>query len=200
MIVILIVLLKPKPSTQAGKDSNVPTVTNTTTTKPSSSNKETTSTRTTLLAKKESFSCDGVYESTAQIKETIDNKLNRNDFTISFDFNSATDGSGSARINNILTLDSFYRSLGLAMKNKTIHVTVNNQRQDIDTGIPIKPGEWQHVDLSYTNGQITINGKEYQVGALNGPGNNVLSTNNYSNGQAFKGNIRNLVVSTKINE
>ena len=199
LIVLLIVLLKPKPSIQANKDTEVPTVTNTTTTRPASSNRK-PSARTTLLAKNESYFCDGVYDSSAQIKETLGNKLNRNDFTISFDFNSATDGSESARINNILTLDSFYRSLGLAMKNKTIHVTVNNQRQDIDTGIPIKPGEWQHVDLSFTNGQITINGKEYQVGTLNGPGDNVLSTNNYSNGQAFKGNIRNLVVSTKVNE
>jgi hypothetical protein len=169
----------------------------TTVTRPSSNSvRRPTVTRTVLLMKDGAVSCDGVYDSSAQLKETLDSKLNRSDFAISFDFNSATDGSGSGKTDNILTFDSSYRALGLTMRNKTIHITVNNQRQVIDTGIPIRPGEWQHVDLAYKNGKITINGKEYQVQALNGPGNNVLSTNNYSNGHCFKGIIRNLLVST----
>lgn len=159
-----------------------------------------TSTRTTILTKNGTFSCDGVYNSSAQLKETLDSKLNRSDFTISFDFNSATDGSGSSNTDNILTFDSSRRVLGLIMKNKTIHITVNNQQRVIDTGIHITPGEWQHVRLAYCNGKITINGKEYQVEALNGPGDNVLSTNNYGNGHSFIGSIRNLVVSTMANQ
>lgn len=204
LIVLLIAFTHPKSSkTPDGTD---PSTSTSTTSSTSSANNSTnngtnnsdfrtpTSTRRVLLTKNDLVHCDGVYRSPSQINETIGSELNRKDFDIRLDFRSPSDGTVSP--NNIITFDSSYRSLGLKIQNKTIHVTVNNQKKDIDTGIPVTPGEWQSVKLAYKDGKVTVNGKEYEVGELNGPGNNTLSSNNFSNGQCFAGDIRNLSVST----
>ena len=147
---------------------------------------------TIILSKPESVYSDGVYMSSSRLHEDLGKQFNRNCFELSFDFKN---DPGPNNSNNILTFDTSYRALGLIMrKDNTICVTINNAEKTFDTPVSFKPGEWTHIKLIYDNGRLTINDHVLQVGTLNGPGNNILSTNNFSNGSSFKGTIRNLIV------
>ena len=148
---------------------------------------------TVILSKPEVVECDGVYQSDARLHVDLGKKLDRNHYGISFDFKCA---SAASKNDTILVLDTAYRSLGLVLKSGNIGISVVNGVATHITPISFKLGVWQHVDLVFNDGEITLNGHVYTPGPLNGPGNNILSSNNFSNGHCFKGQIRNLVVRT----
>ena len=144
-------------------------------------------------------SCNGVYgEGAVGLDVNLGSQFNRKYFEISFDyFISATD-KDSARNDNIITFDSSYRALGLIMKEGSIFVTTNNGSKYFDAGIRYKKGKWEHINLILIDGDLVINSKLIKVGDIKwSPSNNILSSRNFSNGHAFKGQIRNLIVKTK---
>ena len=128
----------------------------------------------------------------------LGSQFNRNCFEVSFDcFISATD-KDSVRNDNIITFESSYRALGLIMREGSIFVTTNNGSKLFDSGIRYKKGELEHINLILIDGDLVINSKLIKVGDIKwSPSNNTLSSRNFSNGHAFKGQFRNLVVKTK---
>lgn len=153
-----------------------------------------------VFEKPEDVHCNGVYGNDAVgLEVTLNNKFDRNCFTLSFDFLPDFSESNEQKNGNILTLDSSYRALSLILYGGTIRVKTNNSRNEFDTAIPYSINQWQHIDMSYDEGILTVNGKVFQVGRLNSR-NNVLSNRNYSNGAAFKGHIRGLVVKSRKTE
>ena len=144
-------------------------------------------------------SCNGVYgEGAVGLDVNLGSQFNRKCFEISFDyFISATD-KDSVRNDNIITFDSSYRALGLIMKDGSIFVTTNNGSKYFDAGIRYKKGKWEHINLILIDGDLVINSKLIKVGDIKwSPSNNILSSRNFSNGHAFKGQIKNLVVRSK---
>lgn len=152
-----------------------------------------------VVVKQGTTSCNGVYgEGSVGLDVNLGSQFNRKCFEISFDyFISATD-KDSVRNNSIITFDSSYRALGLIMKEGSIFVTTNNGRMAFDSGIRFKKETWEHVNLILIDGDLVINSKLIKVGDIKwSPSNNTLSSRNFSNGHAFKGQFRNLVVKTK---
>ena len=203
-IILLIILLKPKSTSTTGQNTSTgngttttATTSNTSTTSNSNTNTTTPSNTSTassqvIFSHPAVINCDGVYMSNTRLHENLGSQLDRDCFEISFDFNSTP---GKSDNDNIIVLDTRYRSLALVLKdNNTICVRTNNGSNSFDTPVTYKNGEWQHIDLLYNDGEVTINGNRINTGKLNGPGDNILSSNNFSNGHSFKGNIKNLVV------
>ena len=144
-------------------------------------------------------SCNGVYgEGAVGLDVNLGSQFNRKYFEVSFDyFISATD-KDSVRNDNIITFDSSYRALGLIMKDGSIFVTTNNGSKYFDAGIRYEKGKWEHINLILIDGDLVINSKLIKVGDIKwSPSNNILSSRNFSNGHAFKGQFRNLVVKSK---
>lgn len=144
-------------------------------------------------------SCNGVYgEGAVGLDVNLGSQFNRKYFEVSFDyFISATD-KDSVRNDNIITFDSSYRALGLIMREGSIFVTTNNGSKLFDSGIRYKKGELEHINLILIDGELVINSKLIKVGDIKwSPSNNILSSRNYSNGHAFKGQIKNLIVRSK---
>jgi hypothetical protein len=154
-----------------------------------------------IFDKKENIICDGTYNPTSigqssgkALNMNLGDQFNRNNFEMSFEFYPE---AMSGRNDNILTLDTSYRSFGLIMLNDNICVTTNNQRNRFNTDIQVTCNAWNSVNLVYDDGHLTINGKSFQIGNLSEGRNNVISSMNFSNGHAFKGQIKNLVVRSK---
>lgn len=118
--------------------------------------------------------------------------FNRFRFGISFDFSRELDTTP------IITLDSLKCSLNIHLINGYVHVSLNGGKKSISTSIYSKPKEWQHIDLMYQKGVLTVNGKSFQVGELEGVygGNNLLSSKDFVNETSFKGFIKNVVVNS----
>lgn len=153
-----------------------------------------------VFQKPEDVYCNGVYgDGAVGLEVTLNNQFERNCFTLSFDFLPEFSESDEGKNGNILTLDSSYRAISLNLSGGTLWVKTNNFRNVFDTALPYSANQWKHIDLSYDEGILTVNGKVFQVGRLNS-GNNVLSNRNYSNGTAFKGHIRGLVVKSRKTE
>lgn len=152
-----------------------------------------------ILSKPSTFACNGVYQNGAiALKEDLGSKLNRNYFEISFDFCPASCDKQSFSLDNIITLDSSYRALGLIMRGDAVVLTKNNGDNSYATGVKFALNQWQHIDLVLNNGCLTINGKTIYLGSIQwSSSNNILSSLNYSNGHAFKGQFKNLVVKSK---
>ena len=84
------------------------------------------------------------------------------------------------------------------MKEGAVVVTKNNGSNSYTTGVKFTLNQWQHIDLILNNGYLTINGKVIYLGSIQwSSSNNLLSSLNYSNGHAFKGQFKNLVVKSK---
>ena len=145
----------------------------------------------TVLSKPEAVSCDGVYQSATRVHVDLGPRFVRDSFEMAFDFNCV---AGKSPNDNILVLDTSYRSLIVGTKDGKVRIGINNGSQYFETPVTFKEGTWQHIDLVYKAGVVTINGNAIKTGTMNGSGNNILSSNNFSNGHCFKGTIRNLVV------
>ena len=161
-----------------------------------------------LLNKSDEVYCNGIYveeqngEKTKYWQVDLGENFNRHAFELSFDFKPMFDEKTASTYGNIITLDSGWRAISLMTKGSTIYVTTNNQRTYFNTGIPYKLGEWMHLDIFVGGGWISVNspanGKNFAIGVLNdGRLDNTLSSKNYSNGKAFKGYIKNVVVNSK---
>lgn len=146
---------------------------------------------TPVLSKPEAVSCDGVYQSATRVHVDLGKQFDRDSFELAFDFNCWSSKSPN---DNILVLDTSYRSLIVGMKDGKVRIGINNGSKYFATPITVKEETWQHIDLVYKAGVVTINGNVIKTGTMNGSGNNILSSNNFSNGHCFKGTIRNLVV------
>lgn len=159
----------------------------------------------TVLSKPEEVHCDGLYHGgdkdfdyqITSFYENLGQAFDRRYFELSFDYypTKPTEKSWNGTT-NILTLDTYYRALGILGDGK-IRIETNNGRNVFQTNIPSKQGKWQHIDLVHDDGRITINGKVLQIGTVHGPGDNVLSSVDFSDGNSFSGKIKNLVVNSK---
>lgn len=154
-----------------------------------------------VLQKSGSVYCDGIYgsQSKSSLRENLGDSFNRNYFEISFDFYPLATDKDSISLDNIITLDSSGRVFGIHMKDGILQATVNNSYSyPISLGTRFTPNKWQHLRLVYDNGTLKVNGTvTREIGKLNPPGNNILSSMRYSNGHTFKGYIRDLLVKTK---
>lgn len=150
----------------------------------------------TLYSKAEVVPCNGVYgEGAVGLDVNLGDKFNRKCFDISFDYNLLPT---KKETDNIITLDSSHRALGLIAREERIFVTTNNGDHVFDTGIRVGRNQWKHVDLNLIGENLVINGKLIKVGDIKwSAGNNVLSSRNFSNGNAFMGQFKNFVVKTK---
>ena len=153
----------------------------------------------TLVSKKETVLCNGIYgEGAVGLDIDLGSRFNRKFFEIDFDYLVLASDKDSDSNDNIITIDSSHRALGLKMKDGFLFVTTNNGDNEYDADIRIRKGTWQHVNINLIDGNVAINGKLIKVGDLEwSASDNVLSSRNFSNGSAFKGQIRNLTVKTK---
>ena len=144
-------------------------------------------------------SCNGVYgEGAVGLDVNLGSQFNRKYFEVSFDYYISATDKDSVRNDNIITFDSSYRALGLIMKEGSIFVTTNNGSKYFDAGIRYKKGKWEHINLILIDGDLVINSKLIKVGDIKwSTSNNILSSRNFSNGHAFMGQFRNLIVKTK---
>lgn len=122
-------------------------------------------------------------------------EFNRNYFRVSFDFYVLSTESSTNPRNNLIMLGTSHRVFGLKFgDNNTLLVTTNNGDHCWCTSISYVLETWQHVDLLYDHGTLYINDDYISIGELNEPGDNVLSSIDFSTGNCFYGYIKNLVV------
>ena len=155
----------------------------------------------TILSKSELIYCDGIYHGPdweydykkTALYENLGPQFNRNFYSMEFDYYMLPD-NGDNHVNNIITIDTGRRVFGLSPRGDVLLVTTNNQDNIFDSSIRVSYEKWQHIDLVYYNGTLYINGKCFEIGVLNDSSDNILSSVNFSNGNCFKGYIKNLVV------
>ncbi len=144
-----------------------------------------------IFSQEESVYCDGE-SSGKKFSCDLSNKIDRSFFSISFDYliESGTDTKDMP----FLVLSGGYRTFGINTSNDVLSVTINNQSGAYVTPVKIKFDEWQHVEVVHNNGHVLVNGEYIKIGDLNPGGDNQLASVNYSNGKAFKGTLKNIVV------
>jgi hypothetical protein len=146
----------------------------------------------TIFKKAETVSCDGIYQNSALSFSTTLTKLNREHFKISTDFLVK-----EFREHWALVLSYGWRILGIKLKaNGKISITTNNQENEYDdTGLSYQLNEWNQISVEHQNGSMRINnGNWFNVKLYLTGGDDGLYSTNYSNGVAFKGDLRNIEV------
>ena len=139
--------------------------------------------------------CNGLYgEGAKLLKDELESKFDWDSFEVQMDIYIMWTAEEAAQDRNILTIDTSWRAFGLVTKDKNIFVRVNNGGTYFDTGIPYKLRTWTHLDITYYQGLITINGVSFKVGKLFSLGNKIITSTDYGCGKNFKGHIRNLLV------
>lgn len=136
--------------------------------------------------------CDGLYEDKEDFFSVNLYNLNRMHFRITFTFNASTyEGTWwHEAIQYPLMLSEGYRILGICLHDDgSIHIETNNMRNKYETGLIYCPGEDRNIDLEYNHGRILINDVEIDVEMDEDNGDNILSSINYSSGNAFYGII-----------
>jgi hypothetical protein len=136
--------------------------------------------------------CDGLYADKVDFFSVNLYNINRRHFKITFSFNAETyDGTWwHEAIQYPLMLSEGYRILGICLHNDgSIYIETNNMRNKYETGLIYCPGEYRNIDLEYNHGRIIINGEEIDVEMDETNGDNILSSINYSSGNAFYGTI-----------
>lgn len=129
--------------------------------------------------------CDGYYEGTEEYFSVDLNNLKRGHFRITFVFQAS-----SYRYQYALVLSRGWRILGVCLnEDGSVYVTTNNQRYKYDTGLKYQPGISCAMNVEYNRGEITINGRQFDIEMNEFDGDNNLSSKNYSNGRAFLGYI-----------
>ncbi|GHV11012.1 hypothetical protein FACS1894162_6030 [Bacteroidia bacterium] len=120
----------------------------------------------------------------------LGSSLNRNHFKISYQFWVEEHKDQWA-----LMLSERYRVLGINLDNGKIYISTNNQRNYHDTGETYQLSAWNYISVEYNYGSVRVNnGNWFSVDINTQDGDNVLSSINYSNGNAFKGYLSNIVV------
>ena len=142
------------------------------------------------------FYCDGRYHydtgnEDAKYFEVELEKLNPNDFDISFDFKAEKSGC-------VLMLSHCCRVLGIEVDDEGhVYFNINNHDNKFITQTTYTPGQYTHIDLYYQKGTLKINDEEFVNIVLETPfGDDTLSSCDYSCGKAFKGMLKNIDVTS----
>ena len=141
------------------------------------------------------FYCNGYYSMYGNSNEKCQcfeaglSSLNVKHFKISFDYTAEEQGC-------ILVLSDLSRMLGIYLRNDEIVVYTWNFDNKYTTNISQPLGQTHHIDLEYNNGQLTINDKQMIIDMNENPSDKTLTSLNYSNGDAFKGTLKNIVVTS----
>lgn len=140
------------------------------------------------------FYCDGVYESDSgeatQDFSTDLEGLNRHHFSLSFDYWPEKDG-------DVLVLSRGWRILSVYLKDdNTVSIKTDNGDHVYTTNCSYELNGWNHIDVEYNNGTLTVNGQKQQAQLNTEDGDNKLTSKNYSYGGAFQGKLKNIVVKT----
>lgn len=148
-----------------------------------------------------SMCLNGVYLNGATIGQDVRTPLlttlDTTDFEIAVEFNVTAFPPG---VGPVLMGGNGWRWLGIYLQsNGTIGIKHNNSNLSW-SGTTVTTGQWYFASLKYEAGvaQLWLNGAlvhQATVGPLSDGNNKNLCTNDYSNGTAFNGCIRNLLVS-----
>jgi hypothetical protein len=143
--------------------------------------------------------CNGIYPNdnrNAQYFSTdLGSYLNRNHFKIAFSFWVEEE----LKDQWVLMLSKSHRILGVKLNNGKIYISINNQYHDYETGETYKLNIWNYIVVEYNYSSVRVNnGNYFDVDMNTHNGDNVLSSINYSNGNAFKGYLNNIVVSNLV--
>ena len=80
-------------------------------------------------------------------------------------------------------------------RNWQLTVTTNNQDYTYPTGIRVNPNEWNKLNLRYHEGSMSLNGYVcHDIIMDTSGGDDWLTTINHSNGESFKGYMKNVRV------
>ena len=145
-----------------------------------------------------SIYCDGVYRLLSDYSqfETLyyDCGLgfNVDNFEISFDYYLTNVG-----FMPMIVLGRSHRMFEIRITNKhnRIEVTTHNGRYSYETNIFVLEGTWERINVRYDHGDLFINKQHIRIHPLEKQPDNILTSMNFSNGFAYKGWIRNIVVS-----
>jgi hypothetical protein len=122
--------------------------------------------------------------------------LNTNDFQFSFEFNATSFGPFNRPV---VMGGHLWRFLGLYVQPSGIVGIKHNNSNFAWSTTTISPGTWYSGTVKYENGtaEVYIDGVQVlsaQVGVLSTSTNLNFCTNDYSNGTAFHGCVRNLQI------
>jgi hypothetical protein len=145
---------------------------------------------TSIFKMDNTVSCNGIYGNTSPFSANLNN-LNRNHFKISAGFLV-----NEYRNHWALVLSNGWRVLGIKLNdNGKITITTNNQENEYNTNISYQLNTWNQITVEHSNGSIRVNnGNWFNVSLNTTAGDNTLSSQNFSNGIAFKGDLRNIEV------
>jgi len=144
---------------------------------------------------------DGVYYYATgggqDIRTPLMPNLNTTDFQVNVEFTLAALPAGNAPV---LMGGHLYRWLGIYVQpGGTVGIKHNNNNYAWSASTTLSPGIWYSAGLRYEagNAELFIDGTsvlQASVGVLNDGNNKNFTTNDFSNGGAFHGCIRNLLV------
>ena len=139
-----------------------------------------------------SFYCDGNYPYSnpdAIYFSQYLSGLNQNHFRIEFDYVPEAVGT-------VMVLSHGFRVLAINIdSNLCISIVTNNGNYIYPTQLACNLNRSNHLDLKFNNGNLTVNGKTFQVVMETGF-DNELSSVNYSNAKTYKGWLKNIVVTS----
>jgi serine/threonine protein kinase len=141
--------------------------------------------------------CNGIYPyddaANAQyFSVNLGNELNRNHFKISFYFWVTAHKNQWA-----LMLSEGYRVFGVNVDNGQIYISTNNADKYYNTGKNYQLDTWNYVSVEYYYGRVSVNGGDWFNVEMNTEGgDNVLSSINYSSGNAFNGYLSSIEVTS----
>lgn len=142
--------------------------------------------------------CNGIYPYSTEAESTtssyfstnLGSSLNRNHFKISCQF-----WVEEHRNQWALMLSGDYRILGINLNNGKIYISTNNQEKYHSTGETYQLSTWNYISVEYNYGSVRVNnGNWFSIDMNTQDGDNVLSSINYSSGNAFKGYLYNIYV------
>lgn len=117
------------------------------------------------------------------------NDFNIDNFEISFDYYLT-----NYKDMTMIVLGHFGRMLQLRITNNRIEVTTHNQDYSYMTNISVVRGNWQNIKIVYDHGNLSINNQLIRVHLLEHGYDNVLTSMNFSNGGAYNGWFKNILV------
>ena len=141
--------------------------------------------------KGQSIYCNGIYpyDSPDAVYFSQDlSILNHNHFRIEFDYIPEAAGP-------VMVLSHSSRVLAINIdSNLRVFITTNNGDHIYSTQLSCRLNSLNHLDLKFNNGSMTVNGMTFQT--IMNVSDNVLTSVNYSNGKAYKGSLRNVIVTS----
>jgi|GEM_PF-2653464 len=142
--------------------------------------------------------CNGIHPYSADSANAryfsvdLERELNRNHFKISFQFWVTEHRSQWA-----LMLSNGYRVFGVNVDNGQIYISTNNQSKYYDTNNTYQLNQWNYMSVEYYYGRVSVNGGDWFNVEMNiNGGDNVLSSINYSSGNAFNGYLSGIEVAS----